>query len=182
MFQYACKNMTGVTSLPDGFMDISGLTGAPAASMLQGACQYMSKVTSLPDGFMDTSGLTGTPAVHIFYAACQGMGKVTSLPDGFMDTSGLTGTPAEYMYRFACDGMSGVTNAYTCNIGAGVTLNATNAVGQLYGAWQNMTEWPGTVMWGTNVLFSQFAPTNRIYTIQGSTNVPGYAGFDANWK
>jgi len=182
MFQYACKNMTGVTSLPDGFMDISGLTGAPAASMLQGACQYMSKVTSLPDGFMDTSGLTGTPAVHIFYAACQGMGKVTSLPDGFMDTSGLTGTPAEYMYRFACDGMSGVTNAYTCNIGAGVTLNATNAVGQLYGAWQNMTEWPGTVMWGTNVLFSQFAPTNRIYTIYGSTNVPGYDGFDTNWK
>jgi len=118
----------------------------------------------------------------MFNSACYNMSKVTSLPTGFMDTSGLSGAPAGSMFVLACYNMSGVTNAYTFNIGAGVTLTAANAVGPLTSAWRSMTKWPGTVMWGTNVLFSQFAPANRIYTISGSTNVPGYDGFDANWK
>jgi len=187
MFQAACYNMTKVTSLPDGFLDTSGLTGAPGADMFRAACYGMSGVTNLPTGFMDTSGLTGAPAANMFYLACYNMNKVTSLPDGFLDTSGLTGAPTEYMFAWACYGMTGVTNAYVFNISSNVTFTAANVgtsgdAGPLASSWRGMTKWPGTVMWGTNVLFSQFAPSNRIYTVYGSTNVPGYAGFDGNWK
>ena len=61
------------TLLPDGFMDTSGLTGAPTSGMFSSACRDVSSVTSLPDGFMDTSGLTGAPASSMFYAICYGM-------------------------------------------------------------------------------------------------------------
>ena len=113
MFYLACYNMSGVTNLPTGFMDTSGLTGTPAASMLRSACNGMSGVTNLPTGFMDTSGLTGTPAPNMLRSACNGMSGVTNLPTGFLDTSGLTGTPATYMFASACNGMSGVTNLPT---------------------------------------------------------------------
>jgi len=136
---------------------------------------------------MDTRGLTGAPAAYMFDAACYNMSGVPSLPDGFMDTSGLTGAPAAYMFNCACWAMSGVTNSYVFNISSNVTLTAANVgtsatAGPLASSWRDMTKWPGTVMWGTNVLFESFAPSNRIYTISGSANVPGYADFDANWK
>jgi len=189
MFYSTCNGMSGVTgALPDGFMDTRGLTGAPAAYMFYLACYNMSGVTgALPDGFMDTRGLTGAPAANMFYYACFTMSKVTSLPAGFLDMSGLTGTPATGMFLAACLGMSSVTNAYVFNISSNVTLTAANVgtagdSGPLASSWRGMTAWPGTVMWGTNVLFEAFAPSNRIYTISGSTSVPGYAGFDANWK
>ena len=190
MFYYACYNMSGVTgALPAGFMDTSGLTGAPATHMFNNACRLMSGVTgALPTGFMDTSGLTGAPAANMFDSSCYGMSGVTgALPAGFMDTSGLTGAPATYMFNNACRLMSGVTNAYTFTISSNVSFTAANVgtdanVGPLSSAWRGMTLWPGTVTWGTNVLFSAIAPSNRIYSIEGSTNVPGYAGFDANWK
>ena len=110
MFRSACYNMTGVTALPTGFLDTSGLTGTPAVSMFNAACYGMSGVTSLPAGFLNTSGLTGTPGAHMFTAACNGMNKVTALPTGFLDTSGLTGTPAASMFNAACYNMSGVTS------------------------------------------------------------------------
>ena len=189
MFYTACYNMSGVTgALPTGFLDTSGLTGAPAVSMFHRACYNMSGVTgALPAGFLDASGLTGVPAASMFHQACYNMSGVTSLPTGFLDTSGLTGVPATYMFYAACYNMSGATNAYTFAISSNVTFDAVNVgtsatVGPLASAWRGMVNWPGTVMWGTNVLFSAIAPSNRIYSIEGSTNVPGYAGFDANWK
>ena len=132
--------------------------------------------------------LTGATASLMFYYACYNMSGVTgALPAGFMDTSGLTGAPATHMFNNACRLMSGVTNAYTFTISSNVSFTAANVgtdanVGPLSSAWRGMTLWPGTVTWGTNVLFSAIAPSNRIYSIEGSTNVPGYAGFDANWK
>jgi len=180
------QDCTAITEIQDNPMPL--LTGAPASSMFLLTCYNMSGVTgALPSGFLDTRGLTGAPAVFMFYLACYNMSKVTSLPAGFLDMSGLTGTPATDMFRDACRGMSGVTNAYIFNISSNVTFDAVNVgtagnSGPLASSWRGMTQWPGTVMWGTNVLFEAFAPSNRIYTINGSTNVPGYADFDANWK
>jgi hypothetical protein len=37
-------------------------------------------------------------------------------------------------------------------------------------------------MWGTNVLFEAITPAERTRTILNCTQIPGYAGFDANWK
>jgi hypothetical protein len=183
MFQYACYGMTGVTgSLPDGFMNTSGLTGSPAANMFFAACFNMSGVTYLPDGFLDTSGLTGSPAADMFYYACWNMSGVTSLPDGFMNTSGLTGSPAERMFYYACASMSGVTNSYVFNISSNVTLTANNVASSFSNACRDMSKWTGTVMWGTNVLFEAITPAVRTYTIQNCTQIPGYAGFAANWK
>ena len=46
MFRLACYNMSGVTALPAGFMDTSGLTGTPAGSMFLAACADMTGVTN----------------------------------------------------------------------------------------------------------------------------------------
>ena len=92
MFSYACFGMSGVTALPAGFMDTSGLTGAPAASMFHYACDGMSGVTgALPTGFLDTSGLTGAPASDMFRAACYGMSGVTNAYN-FQFGAGITFT------------------------------------------------------------------------------------------
>ena len=183
MFRSACNGMTGVTNLPTGFMDTSGLTGSPAADMFHYACYNMSGVTNLPTGFMDTSGLTGSPAAYMFYAACQNMSGVTNLPTGFMDTSGLTGSPAAYMFRYACSGMSGVTNAYVFNLGAGITFDSTNVVTALTSAFRNMPSWGGQVMWGANVLVEAIPiPNANTDTFLGSINMPNYATINANWK
>jgi hypothetical protein len=109
MFRETYYNMSGVTSLPEGFMDTSGLTGAPARGMFEYACYGMSKVTALPEGFMNTSGLTGAPAVNMFRNACNDMSGVTALPANFLNTSGLIGAPAVSMFGSACNGMSNVT-------------------------------------------------------------------------
>ena len=54
MYYETYRDMTRVAgALPTGFMDTSGLTGAPAANMFNAACESMSGVTSLPTGFMD---------------------------------------------------------------------------------------------------------------------------------
>ena len=183
MFAYACSGMSGVTgSLPEGFMDTSGLTGSPAASMFFSACRDMSGVKNLPEGFMDTSGLTGSPAATMFGNACRNMSGVTSLPEGFMDTSGLTGSPAINMFYGACYNMSGVTNSYVFNISSNVALTANNVTGPFNNAFEGMSKWTGTVMWGTNVLFEAITPAERTRTILNCTQIPGYAGFDANWK
>jgi hypothetical protein len=108
MFRTTFNGMTGVTNLPDGFMNTSGLTGAPAASMFESACRDITGVTNLPAGFMNTSGLTGSPAGNMFYRACLNMTGAKNLPDGFMDTRGLTGVPAASMFDSACSGMTGV--------------------------------------------------------------------------
>ena len=110
MFREAFSGMSSVTSLPEGFMDTSGLTGAPANRMFYLACNGMSGVTSLPEGFMDTRGLTGAPATSMFRSACADMSSVTSLPEGFMDTRGLSGAPALRMFEQACQNMSSVTS------------------------------------------------------------------------
>ncbi len=79
MLAATCYNLSGVTgSLPDGFMNTSGLTGAPAENMFDNACRGMSGVKNLPDGFMDTSGLTGAPAERMFFQACFNMSGVTN--------------------------------------------------------------------------------------------------------
>jgi len=187
MFNLACDGMSSVTTLPTGFMNTSGLTGAPGASMFRNACQGMSGVTALPTGFMDTSGLTGAPAVSMFYFACYNMTGVTALPTGFLDMSGLTGAPAATMFNQACRNMSGVSNAYTFTISSNVTFTSANVgtsatAGTLASAWRGMTNWPGTVMWGTNVLFSAITPNSLIRSIDSSTNIPGYDGFDTKWK
>ena len=188
MFNYACSGMSKVTSLPEGFMNTSGLTGAPAERMFSYAL-YMNPVSSslksLPEGFLDTRGLTGAPAVNMFLYSMLGLTGVTHLPDGICDMSQMTGTINGLNSTFRL--MSSVTNAYVFHISSNVTITAANVgtsgeSGPLASTWRGMTKWPGTVMWGTNVLFESFAPSNRIYTISGSTNVPGYADFDANWK
>lgn len=78
MFAYAFRNMSGVTSLPEGFMNTSGLTGSHASFMFYMVCRGMSGVTALPENFLDTSGLTGAPAVGMFANACNGMSGVTN--------------------------------------------------------------------------------------------------------
>ena len=81
MFAGICLGMSGVTSLPEGFMDTSGLTGAPAVSMFNNAYNGMSGVTALPANFLNTSGLTGAPAANMFSYACLGMSGVTNAHD-----------------------------------------------------------------------------------------------------
>ena len=46
MFYLACYNMSGVTNLPTGFLDTSGLTGTPATYMFYLACSGMSGLAS----------------------------------------------------------------------------------------------------------------------------------------
>jgi hypothetical protein len=113
MFNSICYGMTGVTTLPAGFLDTSGLTGAPKDSMFSTAFRGVTGVTNLPAGFMNTSGMTGAPADSMFYQACYNMSGVKNLPAGFMNTSGLTGAPAASMFNAACRDMSSVTNLPT---------------------------------------------------------------------
>jgi hypothetical protein len=148
MFRSACYNMSGVTgSLPDGFLDTSGLTGSPADTMFYHACYNMSGVTgSLPSGFLNTSGLTGSPAAYMFYSACNGMSGVTgSLPSGFLDTSGLTGSPAASMFYGACFNMSGVTGSLPSGFlnTSGLTGSPTDYM--FYAACYNMSGVTGSL-------------------------------------
>ena len=83
--------MSGVTALPTGFMDTSGLTGTPATVMFYQACQGMTGVTALPTGFLDTSGLTGAPGADAFSYACYGMSGVTGAYN-FQFGAGITFT------------------------------------------------------------------------------------------
>ena len=189
MFWSACYNMLAVNGpFPTGFLDTSGMTGSPAEGMFAFALYAVHYLSGpLPTGFMDTSGLTGATANYMFDNAMIGVWGATAIPPGFLDMSGMTGAPATEILKAACYNMWGVTNAYTFNISSNVSLTAANVGtsatdGPLASAWRGMTLWPGTVMWGTNVLFSAIAPSNKISSILGSTNVPGYAGFDANWK
>ena len=174
------RNCNKVVAIHDN--PLPPIIGTPAPSMFQFVCQDMSGVTYLPDGFQNTSGLTGAPAESMFRVACRNMTSVTSLPDGFMDTSGLTGAPAANMFQLACAGMSGVTNSYVFHISSNVTLTANNVNGSFNNAFNDMSKWTGTVMWGTNVLFEAITPATRISTIQGCTQIPGYDGFHENWK
>jgi hypothetical protein len=52
----------------------------------------------------------------------------------------------------------------------------------LSSAWRNMPLWGGQVFWGTNVIHTVLTPTNDINSFASSTNVPGYATMNANWK
>jgi hypothetical protein len=108
MFYQMCYNMSGITNLPAGFMDTSGLAGSPAVDMFVQAFRGMTGLTNLPVNFMNTSGFTGSPAANMFYRACFGMSGVKALPASFMDTRGLTGSPASSMFNDACNGMTGV--------------------------------------------------------------------------
>jgi hypothetical protein len=184
MFYYSFNSMSGVTgSLPVGFLDTSAWTGSPAVQMFYGVCANMPGVTgSLPAGFLDTRSLTGPPAVDMYAYACQLMSGVTgSLPAGFLHTSGMTGPPADRMCKEACYGMANVSSG-DFQISTNVSLTDGNIVGPLNSAWQNMTLWSGRVYWGTNVIHTVLTPTNDINAFANSTNVPGYATMNANWK
>ena len=78
--------------------------------------------------------------------------------------------------------MSGVTNSYVFNISPNVTLTANNVNGPINSAFDGMSQWTGSVMWGTNVLFEAITPAERTYTIRNCTQIPGYTDFDAKWK
>ena len=126
--------------------------------------------------------IRGSPAVSMFDLACYGMSGVTgSLPAGFLDTSGLTGSPAANMFYLACNGMSKIASG-DFNISTNVTLTSANIVGPLTSAWRGMTLWTGQVYWGTNVIHTVLTPDSDINTFAGNTNMPGYAGLNANWK
>jgi hypothetical protein len=110
MYYQSFYGMSGLTRLPDGFMDTRGVAGVPAGSMFYYSCYNVSNVTTLPVGFMYTVGVTGTPAGSMFSSSCNGMSGVTNLPSGFLDTRGLTGTPAVNMCYLVCRNMAGVTS------------------------------------------------------------------------
>jgi hypothetical protein len=178
---FGMANVTG--SLPAGFMDTSALTGPPAANMLNATCRGLSGVNGpLPAGFMNTGSLTGPPAAGMFNSSCQDMSNVTGpLPAGFLGTSGLTGPPSGDMYNSSCYGMAKITSG-DFQISTNVSLTDGNIVGPLTDAWRNMPLWGGQVFWGTNVIHTVLTPTNDINAFAGSTNVPGYATMNANWK
>jgi hypothetical protein len=70
--------MGGVTgSLPAGFMDTSGLTGAPAASMYMYACYDMSKIESGDFSIGADISLTDTNIVGKLNSAWRNMSKWT---------------------------------------------------------------------------------------------------------
>jgi hypothetical protein len=138
MFNYSFYNMTGITNLPTGFLNTSGLTGKPAANMFNNTCYNISGVTRLPDGFMNTSGLTGAPASSMFYSACRSMSGVKNIPAGFLNTSGLTGAPAGSMFYQACAGMSGATNLPSGFLNTS-GLTGAPAASMFYAACQSMS-------------------------------------------
>jgi hypothetical protein len=78
MYNRSFDGMSGLTRLPDGFMDTRGLSGPPSGSMCYLACRNMSNVTNLPVGFMDFSGLSGPPASLMIASACNGMSSLVS--------------------------------------------------------------------------------------------------------
>jgi hypothetical protein len=182
MFYQAFRNMSGLTNLPDGFMNTSALTGPPASSMFYGTCEGVSGVTMLPAGFMDTRGLTGAPAASMFASACYSMSGVTRLPAGFMDVSGLTGPPSASMFNSACYIMSGVL-AGDINISSNVTYATTNIASSMASAFAGMTKWTGSVYWGSSRIYEAITnPASDANTFQNSTNVPGYTSMGGNWK
>jgi hypothetical protein len=141
MFQYAFRNMNGVTNLPAGFLNTSGLTGAPAANMFNSACNGMSGVTNLPSGFLDTSGLTGAPAANMLDRSLNGMSGLiagdfnlssnitfatnniaSSMPSAFAGMTKWTGT----VYWGASRIYDAITNPAS---DANVFLNSTNVPG-----------------------------------------------------
>jgi hypothetical protein len=164
MFQQACRDMTGLTNLPTGFLDTRGLTGAPALSMFQQAFQSVSGVTNLPAGFLNTSGLTGAPAATMFYLACYGMSGVTNLPAGFLDTRGLTGAPAASMFNAACSGMSGVKTIPAGFLDAS-GLSGSPAANMFNQACQNMS---GLLAGDFNISSNITFATNNIATTMPS--------------
>lgn len=174
---YGCTRVTAIVDNP-----IPLLSGLPATDMFKETYYNMSGVTSLPEGFMDTSGLTGAPAGSMFYYACSGMSSVTALPEGFMNTSGLTGAPVAGMFTRACTGMSSVTNAYVFTFSSNITFTAAN-VNTVTRGWNNMSNWKGQVLWGTNVLALAIPiPDVANSAFAGCVNMPNYEVIHANWK
>jgi hypothetical protein len=184
MFASSFQSMYGVTNqLPAGFMDTSSLIGPAAANMFNGTCLSMSGLTGpLPAGFLDTRGVTGPPARNMFSLTCYNVSGVTgALPAGFMDASAMTGPPSVNMYNSSCYAMSKITSG-DFQISTNVSLTDGNVVGPLTSAWREMPKWGGQVFWGTNAIHTVLTPTNDINTFALSTNVPGYATMNANWK
>jgi hypothetical protein len=150
--------------------------------MFSSAFNGMSGVTNLPVGFLNTSGLTGSPAADMFYRSCNGMSGVTNLPAGFLDTSGLTGPPASGMFQQACNGMSGLLSG-NFNMSSNITFTTNNIASSMPSAFAGMTQWTGTVYWGTNRIYNAITnPSAGAFVFQNSTNVPGYTTMGANWK
>ena len=152
MFRETCDGMSGVTALPAGFMDTSGLTGSPAEAMFYYACNGMSGVTnSLPAGFMDTSGLTGSPAEGMLKYACNGM---SSLSGGNM----YVGT--------------NITMT-TTNLSTLDWLDYTMS---------GCSSWTGQMYYGAAVIHTVITPTNDLNTFENCVNMPDYGTINANWK
>jgi hypothetical protein len=148
MFRQTIRGMSGLTSLPTGFMDTSGLSGAPAANMFYRACLSVTGVTNLPAKFMDTSGLSGAPAANMFYQACNGMSGL--LAGNFNMSSNITFVTTNIASSMpsAFAGMTKWTGTVywgTSRIYDAITNPATDA-----NVFQNSTNVPGYTTMGGN--------------------------------
>jgi hypothetical protein len=70
--------MSGLTSLPVGFMDTTSITGAPALNMFYRTFQGCSSLTNIPAGTLSMSGLSGTPATNMCNQTFYGCSAIVS--------------------------------------------------------------------------------------------------------
>jgi hypothetical protein len=78
MLRSTFYGMSGLTSLPVGFMDTTSITGAPALNMFYRTFQGCSSLTNIPAGTLSMSGLSGTPATNMCNQTFYGCSAIVS--------------------------------------------------------------------------------------------------------
>ena len=178
---YGCS---GLTSIPAGTFDMSGLSGAPAIEMCRSTFYGCSGLTSIPAGTFDMSGLSGAPASFMCYYTFRDCSSLTAIPVGTCDMSGLSGAPAASMCNATFSGCSSLTNG-VMSIGGGVSFTASNLVTSagLTSTFSGCRAWPGSLYWGTNPIYNAITvPDGDLNTFSGCTNMLNYSTINANWK
>jgi hypothetical protein len=191
-----------LTSLPAGSFNLSSLTTAPNDFFYY--FNSNGALTSLPEGSFDTSHIT--TAGDFFFFGFNYEGSLTSLPAGSFITSQLTKVGSYCFNVFNSSGRLASLPA-----GSFDTSHITTAGDKFFGSFNNdgaLTYLPASFLW-PSLVFSDtsesFAnafnsssvtlagPTTAQSIINGcptpsypsncfSSNQPGYASLDANWK
>ena len=208
----AFSGCAGITSLPDNFLNTTGMVGmtgnTPFSAVLSGA----TALTNLPANFLNTMNCTnvtygafGSSLLNVskvsslpdnflnfqsavglvtnsFYNTCKGMSSVTHIPTNTLNLSGMSGPPPANLFSETFGGLVNVTNNFYWLLGSDITFTSNN-VNALVAAFSGCGKWTGRVMWGTNAIVDAIpVPAADNNAFRYCTNSYNYATIDAKWK
>jgi hypothetical protein len=205
-------NCAGITSLPDNFLNTTGMVGMAGSGQFNAILYGATALTNLPANFLNTmnctnvapaafsSSLNGVNKVaslpanflnlqsaislvtNSFYETCKGMSAVTHIPTNTLNLSGMSGTPVASSFTECFSGLVNVTNDYYLLLGAGISYTSNN-VSTLDRMFSGCGKWTGRVMWGTNALVDAIpVPAADNNAFRNCTNSYNWATINANWK